>query len=103
MKNIFTLLFTTAMLNSAFAQYYQRNQRDQKGYDNSSDIIMNEGSHGYDKHDDKFKGGFYFTEREKDMQIAQVNCEYDYKISSVRNQLFMGRYQKIRQVRVLKE
>ena len=109
MKKIFTLLFTTAMLSSAFAQYGQndqwdqRDQRDQRGYDNNRDVVVNDGNHRYNKHNDIYRGGYYFTAREKDMQIAQINREFEYKMRTLRNQYYMGRYQKMRQIRFLEE
>lgn len=103
MKKMFTLLVATAMLSTAFAQYDQKDQRDQKGYDNRRDVVINEGNHRYEKNDDWNKGGYYFSAREKEMQIVQINRAFDCKIQSVKSQFFMSRYQKIRQVRFLEE
>jgi len=89
MKKIFTLLFATAMLSSAFAQYGQRD----KGRGN--DIYVANDNHGFDKHD-KFYGTYVFTAREKDMQISQINREYAYKIQSVKSKPFMSWFQKKR-------
>lgn len=101
MKTFFTLLFTTAMLSTAFAQYGQRDDRDRtkendvyvsndnRGYDNRDDK-------GFDKHDKGYNRGYFFTPRERDMQIAQINREYNYRIQSVQNKYFMSWYQKKR-------
>lgn len=98
MKKIFTLLFTSAMLTSAFAQYDPNNNWDKN---NKEDVYVKEGKHGHD--DDRFKDRYYFTPRERDMEIAQINREYDYKIQSVKNKFFMSWYQKKRQIEFLKD
>ncbi len=96
MKKIFTFLFATVMLTTAFAQYDPKDEWDHnKGEGFAKD------SRSY--HDDGFRGTYYFTLAERDMQIAQINREYDYKIRSVKNKYFMDRYQKMRQVKFLEE
>ncbi len=101
MKKIFTLLFTTAMLTSAFAQYGSKDGRD---YDNKKDVVIVDGKNWNDKDDFKFNGGkYYFTEREKDMMIAQINREYAFKIQAVKGKYFMSWYQKKRQIEFLKD
>ncbi len=97
MKKIFTLLFTTALLSTAFAQPGQRN----KGNDKSHDIYVAGNDQGYG-HDDRGKHGIYFfSPRERDMEIAHINRDYSYKIQSVRNEFFMSRFQKGRLIRKL--
>ena len=108
MKKIFTLLFTTAILSTAFAQYSQNDQRertkendvyvsnDNRGYDNYDDK-------GFDKHNRDYKGRYFFTPRERDMQISQINREYDYRMRTVRNHFYMNRYQKMRQISFLED
>ena len=100
MKEIFTLLFTTAMLTSAFAQYGQKDQRD---YNNGKDVVVNNGKNKFDKDDYRFNDRDHFTARERDFQIAQINREYDYKIQSVRNKFFLSRYQKMSQISFLQD
>ncbi len=117
MKKIFTLLFTTAMLSSAFAQYGQKDQRDQRDNDKSNDVYItndNQGYNkynndydrddkGYDRHDKGYdrgydrgygRGMYVFTAREKNMQIAQIIRVYDYRIQSVKNRFAMSWFQK---------
>jgi len=96
MKKIFTLLVvTTAMLGSAFAQY---NGKDEKSW---NDVAANS---RFDKDNDKFNGGkYYFTPKERDMQIAQVKREYDHKIQAVRSKFLMSTFQKKRQIEFLKD
>ena len=102
MKKIFTLLFSIAMLSTSFAQYGQNGQRDR---DKNNDVYVSNGNQGCDIHDNDFgkydkgfdkhgRGAYIFTAREKDMEIAQVNREYDYKIQSVRSRFGFGWHQK---------
>lgn len=108
MKKFFTLLFTTAMLSTAFAQYGQKDQRDRT---KESDVYVSNDNRGYDKHDNDFdrndkgygRGAYIFTAREKNMQIAQINREYDYKIQSVKSRFGIGWYQKKRIINNLEE
>jgi hypothetical protein len=102
MKKIFTLLFSTAMLSTAFAQYGQ-NKRDN---DKSNDVYVATSNPGYDKHDNDFdkngkgfdRGTYVFTAKEKDMQIAQINREYAYKIQAVKNKFMISWFQKKRMI-----
>lgn len=98
MKKIFTLLVSIAMLSTAFAQFGQKGQRD---YDNSKDVAVNDFSHRPDKTDDWYRGEYYFTPRERDIEIARINREYDYRIQSVKNRLFMNGFQKRLQISYL--
>ena len=101
MKKIFTFLFAIAMFTTVFAQYGQRDRRDQKKYDNQKDVVLHDG--GYKKENDhnRHNGRYYFTPRERDMLIGQINREYDHRINAVRRQFFMSRHQKMQQVRIL--
>jgi hypothetical protein len=89
-----------AMLSTAFAQYGQNGQRN-KVNTKENDVYVSTGNHGYDKHDKVLHGSYVFTAREKDMQIAKINREYDYKIQAVKNRMFIGWFAKMRQVRNL--
>ncbi|MBK9530488.1 MAG: hypothetical protein IPO42_01600 [Chitinophagaceae bacterium] len=100
MKKIFTLLFATAMMASAFAQY---GQKDRGGGNRENDVYASNDNYGYDKHDRDFRGAYIFTARERDMQIAQINREYDRKIYAVRNRPYMGWLQKKRMINTLEE
>ena len=94
MKKIFTLLFTTTMLSTAFAQYGQKDQRD-RGRDN--DVYASNNNRDKD-HYGKGYGTYVFTAREKNMQIDQIAREYNYRIQSVKNKPFMAWFQKKRQI-----
>lgn len=114
MKKIFTLLVAVGMFTLAEAQpgtrdnrqpdqrnNQQTDQRDyNNGYGNQKDITINHNP--YDK-DDRYGNDRFSMERKRDMEIAGINREYDYKIQRVRNNFFMGRYEKERQIRFLQE
>jgi hypothetical protein len=91
MKKIITLLASVTMFASAFAQYNSGNQKDY-GYDKGKDIVFNDG--GFKKDDNRFNDHLSFGSREKEMQIAQINRDYDFKIMSVKNRFFMSREKK---------
>lgn len=99
MRKIITLLFVSAMLTSAFAQYDPKNKWNKN---NKDDSYSKDGK--YDEGDDyRYKNSYYFTPRERDMEISRINREYDYRIQSVKNKYFMNWYQKKRQIEFLKD
>lgn len=100
MKKIFTLLFTTAMLSTAFAQYEQRDQGD---WNKDKEVIVSNDNRGYDKHNNGYRNGYFFTPGERDMQIEHITHDYEHRIEAVRNQYFMSWYQKKRQIMFLEE
>lgn len=103
MKKIFTLVSSLLLVTAAFAQYDQKGDWNNKDRDDA----YNGGGKGpddrFDKHDrnNDRRMTYYFTAREKDMQIAQINRNYDYKIRSVQNRYFMSWHEKKRQVKQL--
>lgn len=102
MKKIFTLLISGLMITSAFAQYDPKDDWNSKDR-NDGYIGDDKGKYDkYDKHDDRSRT-YYFTPRERDMQIAQISREYDYRIRAVQNRYFMSRHEKMRQVNFLRE
>ncbi|MGB4845213.1 MAG: hypothetical protein WBP16_12170 [Ferruginibacter sp.] len=100
MKKIFTLLFATAMLSTAFAQYGQKGQRQGN---KQNDVYASNGNHGYDKPGKGYNDWYVFTPRERDIQIGQINQEYDYKINRVKHQFLMGWFQQKRQIMLLEK
>ena len=127
MKKIFTLLFSVGMFTLAQAQpgpgddrpFDQRNdqrndQRSDQQYDQRNDqrFDQRDFDKGYDKGkvivetNDYFeRGGRYndrfFMERRRDMKIARINQEYDYRIQRVRRDFYMSWFEKQRQIRFL--
>lgn len=102
MKKIFTMIIAALMVSSAFAQYGQKEDWNGKDRDDIAKADKGNGYDKYDKHDDR-GNTYYFTAREKDMQINQINRTYDYKIRSVQNKFFMSRFEKMRQVKFLEQ
>lgn len=110
MKKFFTLLFAVGMFAMAQAQPgtrdnrqedQQKDQRDfNQGYGNGKDLVINNNTYG---NDDRYDKDFSFGEREKNMQIARINREYDYKIQKVQRSFFLNRFEKQRQIRFLQE
>ncbi len=116
MKKSFTLLATVVLLSSAaFAQYGGNHQGNNgngnNGYGNNGNSNGNNGygNNGYgnntpdprdvvvyDNRRGNNGGGYYFSERDKDIQIAQINRNYYGRMESVRNRFFMPRFKKER-------
>lgn len=99
MKKIFTLLITGLIMSAASAQYDPKDDR------NKNDRQEDYKDDRYDRHDkhDNRRRTFYFTPRERDMQINQISREYDYKIRAVQNRYFMSRREKMYQIDLLKQ
>ncbi len=101
MKKTFTLLASVILITSA--AFAQRNNNhvwdDNYGNNNNNnpnDIAIDRNHDRGGAYDDRGSRNYYFNEREKDMQISEINRAYNRKIESVRNKFFMGRYQKER-------
>ena len=109
MKKIFTLLFCTAIISSAFAQEDHRNGRDRNNaYDNRGNNQgrhdWREGNNAYDnrshdqyRHEDNDRdrrglrvnfivyGNNQYRLDQRDEVIAQISSNYDYQIQQVIN------------------
>ncbi|MBC7887433.1 MAG: hypothetical protein H7Z13_06045 [Ferruginibacter sp.] len=92
MKKTFTIFATAVLLTTvSFAQYNHPNDND---YGNSKgrEIAVNT-NHDRKGHGNE-RGTYYFSARERDMQLSSINREYYRKMESVRNKVFMGRSRK---------
>lgn len=113
MKKIFTLMFVVGMFTMAQAQPGTRDNRqadqrsnqqnDQRGFDNGYDKgkVIVQDNNSFDKGDrynDKFS-----MERKRDMEIARINQEYDFRIQKVKRSFFMSWFEKQRQIRSLEQ
>jgi hypothetical protein len=90
MKTIFTLIASVLLAASSFAQHRSDNQRN---YDDDQDVSYNNGRYNRDHHDRR-DDRYNFDYRERDMQIAQINREYNRKIESVKHRWFMSHSRK---------
>lgn len=121
MKKIFTLLFAVGTFTMAQAQpgsrdnrqvdqrndqrnNQQNDQRNDQQFDRQLDQRdFNDGydNNGYDK------GGRYYDrfsmERRKQVEIARINQQFDYKIEKVKRNFFMSWFEKQRQIRSLEQ
>ena len=78
-------------------QYDQRNDNSGPGYGNNGGAYDNR----YDndnRYDDRFS-----MDRSRDMEIARINEEYDYKIQRVQRNFFLNWNEKQNQIRYLEE
>ena len=104
MKKIITLLVSVTMVASVFAQYgggkdqrdngYGNNGAGNSGYGNyakGKDVGYNDGKF---KDNSFFKDSYVFSPRDRDMQIADINWQYDHKIQMLKMRLFMPRFKK---------
>lgn len=99
MKKMFTLLVALAAFTTSFAQV----DKDRKGFGNKDDRDMAYNDSRYKKTDKDWKGGYYYSRKEMEMDIAQINRKYDRKIESVKSNWFMTKFRKDRMIRDLQE
>ncbi len=104
MKKIFTLLFAATLFTAANAQNGNRDnkQNDQRNNQSGYGKSVATNNDRYDK-DDRRDFGKFSMERKRDMQIAQINREFDNKIQKVRSSFFMSRFEKQREIRFLED
>jgi hypothetical protein len=99
MKKIITLVASVILVATAFAQPNGR----ANGHDNDRDVVYNDSR--YDRNDnrrdDRRNDRYYFSKRERDMQVAQINRSYDERIHAVRNKWFASNGKKQRMIREL--
>jgi len=109
MKTIFTLFLAVGLISMAQAQsgsgnngrYDRRNNPSsvEKGYKNGRDVYADRSIHDNDRR----YNGIMSPARQRDLAIARVNREYDWKIQKVRNNHYKSRSKKRRQIRFLNE
>jgi hypothetical protein len=96
MKKTILLLASVLLVGTSFAQFNNK-QQDSRDKD-----------YGYNKgKDDKFDKGFskkyFFTAKERDMQIMQITKDYAKQIQMVKSKFFLSRIAKQRQVQLLEQ
>lgn len=105
MKRIFTFLIATMLLGTAIAQ---QGHKGKHGGTKANDIYVpakqvyeNDRNDRFDKYD--HRGSYVFTPRERDMEIYQINREFDQKMYTVRNRFNASRFQKKRMLHQLED
>ena len=93
MKKIITLMAAVLLVASSFAQYHSDNE---KRYDDDEDrdVVYNDNSRFNKDHNNRRNDRYTFGNRERNMQIAQINRKYDRKIERVKHKMFMSRSKK---------
>ena len=91
MKKIFTLLFCTAILSSAFAQYDRHDRNDQDNFYRDHDEYREHHDRDHDR-DRRGFGSTYFVYQNNRYQFGQrealvqrVSYRYDYRVQQVIN------------------
>lgn len=90
MKKIITSIAAVLLVASSFAQYH-----DDKRYDGDKDrdVVYNDSRYNKE-HRNRREDRYSYNNRERDMQIAQINREYNRKIESVKHRWFMSHSKK---------
>ncbi len=86
MKNIFTLLFSIGAFTTSFAQTGSH-QMDKK----NNQYVTNSEYKKIDSHRDNI---YTFSVKEKEMQIAKINKDYNLKVSSIKSNKHISRHDK---------
>lgn len=99
MKKIITLVASVILVATAFAQPNGRAY----GHDKNRDVVYNDSRYDRndDRRDDRRNNGYYFTKRERDVQVSQINRAYDRQINSVNSKWFASNGKKQRMIREL--
>lgn len=90
MKKIFTLLFATFMIGSAFAQ--SAFVTPQPVLNHAITI-----SAGFHRYDDMYS----FTPYERDWRIKKINEEYNFALKNIINMRFISAGEKLRLIRII--
>ena len=105
MKKIFTLLVAVGLISLAQAQPdYGKNSRNNRrnhpsSVEKGTDVYADRSIHDNDRR----YNGIMSPTRQRDLAIARVNREYDWKIQKVRNNVYKSRWTKRRQIRFLND
>jgi hypothetical protein len=89
MKKIFTLLLSVGAFASSFAQTgHQNNNKKNDQY------VTTRSNTDYKKFDDHRDNIYTFSAKERDMQIAKINNDFNFKIKSIKSNHRIKRSQK---------
>jgi len=93
MKKVFALVLALGAMTAVFAQ---------RGYDRrdeSRDVIL--GQQNRSVYNNNRSNDGYYSSRERDVQIERIRRDYDWRIQSVRNDRYLRKAEKKREVRLL--
>ena len=96
MKKVITMFAAIILVASASAQF----RNGDHGRGNDRDAVYNDDR--YEKNDRR-DNRYSFSARERDMQIAHINREYNQRIHAVRNKWLTGHGKKQRMIRALED
>lgn len=102
MKKIITLLVSVTMVAIAVAQPgrdYGNGGYGNGGYDRGKDITVNVDWGKKDRDNDVY----FFSAKDRDMEIAMINRDIDHKIQSVKMKFFMSRFKKAQAISQLED
>ena len=105
MKTIFTFFLAVGLISMAQAQsgYDKKSRNDRRNNPSSvekgRDVYADRSIHDNDRR----YNGIMSPTRQRDLAIARVNREYDWKIQKVRNNHYKSRSKKKRQIRSLND
>lgn len=94
MKKIITLMAAVLLVASSFAQYHSDNENRYDDNDKDRDVVYDDNNRFNKDHNNRRNDRYTFGNRERDIQIAQINREYDRKIERVKHKMFMSRSKK---------
>ena len=104
MKKIFTLLLAVGLISMAQAQPGAgKNSRNDRRHNQSTVEKDYDKRYGDGRDNDRRYNGIMSPVRQRDLAIARVNREYDWKIQKVRNNVYKSRSKKRRQIRFLND
>ncbi len=104
MKKIFTLLCAVALFAAANAQNGRGRNHQQGRWNKQQNDKWNNNRNNNDYgRDSRYNNGRHDMERRRDMEIARINRDYDFRMQRVRSNYFMNRYEKMRQLRYLQD
>ncbi|MGH2564328.1 MAG: hypothetical protein ACRDE8_13865 [Ginsengibacter sp.] len=88
MKKIFTLLFSVSVFTTSFAQTgHQENKRNDQ-------YVIAKSNTNFKKFDYHRDNIYNFSQKERDMQIAKINSDFNLKVKSIISNRHIKRSQK---------
>ena len=109
MKRIFTLFIALGLLTAVQAQNGRGDNRDGRQRDQQTERQFDQRDFDNGYSNDQYNKDVRYVksnpgmERKMAKQVAGINREYDFRIQRVKNNFFLSRWEKQRQVRFLQE